>query len=64
MPPIKIPHPKDPAPPSTVPGSDDLTPGERPGGSQEMPASDRARPLRKDTNDQRDSNDLDSGTST
>jgi hypothetical protein len=65
MPPTKIPHPKEPVPPSSgVPRSGELSPSEKPGGTQEMPTSGRARRLRQDTNDQRDSNDLDSGTST
>jgi hypothetical protein len=53
-----------PASRSDVPRGDDLTKEEKPGGTQEMPASSRARPQRKDDNSQRDSNDLGSGVST
>lgn len=47
-----------------APRRDDLTRDERPGGALEMPRSSRARDLRDEANDQRDSNDLGSGTST
>jgi hypothetical protein len=49
---------------SGAPDRNDLTKSEKPGGELEMPRSDRATDLRDDANDQRDSNDLGSGTST
>jgi hypothetical protein len=51
-------------PDSTVPDAGELARSEKPGGTQEMPSSSRARPQRKDSNSTRDSNDLGSGVST
>ena len=56
--------PNKPASGSGVPRGGELTKEEKPGGTQEMPSSGRARPQRKDDNSQRDSNDLGSGVST
>lgn len=49
---------------SGVPGRDDLTCEEKPGGPLAMPRASRTRKQRKGSNSQRDSNDLGSGVST
>jgi len=52
------------APDSTVPDSGELARSEKPGGTQQMPSSPRARKQRDESNSSRDSNDLGSGVST